>query len=93
MGGLTLLCLSRYNPAMQRRHAPQDFFLLSPAYRAHKDQLLDLCWPDLDPTAANNNLNKTLYQLQRTLCPESGRPTRVRMSNVAARPSSLPCPQ
>jgi DNA-binding SARP family transcriptional activator len=38
-------------------------------HRCHKEQLLDLLWPDLDLAAAANNLHKTLYFLRHILCP------------------------
>ena len=36
----------------------------------HRDQLLDLLWPDLDYEAALRNLNTTVYNLRRSLEPE-----------------------
>ncbi|MBI5566197.1 MAG: AAA family ATPase, partial [Chloroflexi bacterium] len=47
------------------------YVLLSPNHRCHKEQALDLLWPDLDPAAAANNLHKTLFYLRRTLYPEA----------------------
>jgi DNA-binding SARP family transcriptional activator len=48
------------------------FLLLNPNRRCHKEQALELLWPDLDPDAAANNLHKTLFHLRRALCPEAG---------------------
>jgi predicted ATPase/DNA-binding SARP family transcriptional activator len=44
---------------------------LQPAYRLHKDQALDLLWPDLDAKAASSNLYRTLHLLRQTLEPDS----------------------
>src|SRR5262249_20491903 len=43
---------------------------LRPGYQIHKDQAIDLLWPDLDATAARDNLYRTLYNLRHTLEPE-----------------------
>lgn len=48
------------------------FLVLSPGRRCHKEQALELLWPDLDPQAAANNLRKTLYYLRRILCGADG---------------------
>ncbi len=57
--------------AWSRRNARTlfKFLALGANHRSHKEQLLDLLWPDLDPTAAANNLHKTLYFLRHILCP------------------------
>jgi DNA-binding SARP family transcriptional activator/lipopolysaccharide biosynthesis regulator YciM len=59
--------------AWSRRNARTlfKFLLLSPNRRCHKEQALDLLWPDLEPAAAANNLHKTLFYLRRTLCPKA----------------------
>jgi DNA-binding SARP family transcriptional activator len=34
---------------------------LAPDHRLHREQVMDTLWPDLDPTAASNNLRKALH--------------------------------
>ena len=50
----------------------------SGSYQIHREQLLELLWPDLDLEAGNNALYKTLHSLRRTLEPsiERGRDSR-----------------
>jgi DNA-binding SARP family transcriptional activator len=43
---------------------------LSPGHRMHREQLMDMLWPDLDTRAAANNLRQTLHVVRRTLAPE-----------------------
>jgi DNA-binding response OmpR family regulator len=33
---------------------------LAPGHRLHREQVMDLLWPDLEPEAASNNLRKAL---------------------------------
>ena len=40
---------------------------LAPGQRRHREQVLDLLWPDLDVPAAARNLHQTLYVARRTL--------------------------
>lgn len=40
---------------------------LAPGQRRHRDEVLDLLWPDLDSDAAARNLHQTLYVARRTL--------------------------
>ncbi|MFE0512968.1 BTAD domain-containing putative transcriptional regulator [Streptomyces sp. NPDC058964] len=40
---------------------------LSPGHRMHRERLYDLLWPDLDRTAASNNLHQVLHALRRAL--------------------------
>lgn len=42
-------------------------------YQIHREQVLDLLWPDLDLDAGNNALYKTLHSLRRTLEPTLAR--------------------
>lgn len=42
---------------------------LSSGHRLHREQLLELLWPDLEADAAINNLHKTIYVARRTLEP------------------------
>ena len=42
---------------------------LAPAHRMHRERVMDLLWPNLDPRAAANNLRYTLYKARRILGP------------------------
>src|SRR5918994_4604244 len=45
---------------------------LAPAHRLHRDQVMDLLWPQLDSEAALNNLHYALHVARRTLDPSAG---------------------
>lgn len=45
---------------------------LTPHGVLHRDELLDLLWPELDPAAATNNLRYALHVARRVLEPQSG---------------------
>jgi len=45
------------------------FLITRPNLTATKEQVLDELWPDLDPDAAANSLNQTLYFLRRDIDP------------------------
>ncbi|MFJ9818448.1 AfsR/SARP family transcriptional regulator [Streptomyces sp. NPDC101151] len=40
---------------------------MSPGHRMHRERLYDLLWPDLDRTAASNNLHQVLHAVRRAL--------------------------
>ncbi|HWW90217.1 MAG TPA: hypothetical protein VNY35_05490 [Solirubrobacteraceae bacterium] len=40
---------------------------LAPGHRLHREQLMDALWPDLDPTAAANNLHQVVHVARRAL--------------------------
>ena len=40
---------------------------LSPGRRLHREQVMELLWPDRDPEAAANNLHQALYVARRAL--------------------------
>jgi predicted ATPase/DNA-binding SARP family transcriptional activator len=40
---------------------------LAPHYRLHREQVMELLWPDADPQAALNSLHQTLYLARRIL--------------------------
>ncbi|HEU5328363.1 MAG TPA: tetratricopeptide repeat protein [Thermomicrobiales bacterium] len=42
---------------------------LSPGRRLHREQAMDLLWPDFDPDAAANNLRVTLFAARHALAP------------------------
>src|SRR5215207_257901 len=52
---------------------------LAPGYRMHREQAMELLWPDLDPEAALNNLHYALHVARRTLEPSA------RASSAASR--------
>ncbi|MFD3996058.1 ATP-binding protein [Streptomyces sp. NPDC058548] len=43
---------------------------LTPGHRLHREQIMDLCWPDTDPHAAAGNLRVALHAARRALEPE-----------------------
>jgi DNA-binding SARP family transcriptional activator len=40
---------------------------LEPGHALHREQVIDLLWPEMDPDAAANNLNQALFVARRTL--------------------------
>src|ERR687897_3203104 len=44
---------------------------LSPGHRLHREQAMELLWPDLDPKAALNNLHYALRVARHTLEPST----------------------
>lgn len=44
---------------------------LAPHHRLHREQAMELLWPDLAPRSAANNLHQTLHAARRTLEPEA----------------------
>ena len=44
---------------------------LAPKQRLHREQAMELLWPDLDPKAALNNLHYALHVVRRTLEPST----------------------
>ena len=44
---------------------------LAPAYRLHREQVMDQLWPESSPTAASNNLRQVLYGARKVLDPAS----------------------
>ena len=45
---------------------------ISPGHRLHREQVMDLLWPDSGRRAASNNLRKTLHAARRILDPDEG---------------------
>lgn len=43
---------------------------LAPYHRLHREQAMELLWPDLAPRSAANNLHQTLHAARRTLEPD-----------------------
>ena len=44
---------------------------LVPYHRLHREQSMELLWPDLAPRPATNNLHQTLHAARRTLEPDA----------------------
>src|SRR5689334_6324650 len=42
---------------------------LQPHHQLHREQAMEMLWPDLDPQAAINNLHKTIHAARRALEP------------------------
>jgi predicted ATPase/DNA-binding SARP family transcriptional activator len=49
---------------------------LAHGYRLHREQVMELLWPDADPRAALNSLHQILYLARRILEPPSSAPAR-----------------
>jgi DNA-binding SARP family transcriptional activator len=45
---------------------------LAPGHRLHREQVMDLLWPDLGKKAAPNNLRQALHAARRVLDPAVG---------------------
>jgi DNA-binding SARP family transcriptional activator len=46
---------------------------LTPGHRLHREQLMEMLWPDSDPEQASNNLYQALYAARRALGSDPGR--------------------
>ena len=44
---------------------------LAPGHRLHREQVMDLLWPDLATRAASNNLRQALHTARQALEPDS----------------------
>src|SRR3954447_22264951 len=44
---------------------------LAPGHRLHREQAMDVLWPDLGPEAAANNLNQAVYVARRALAADA----------------------
>jgi predicted ATPase/DNA-binding SARP family transcriptional activator len=77
--GLHIQLLGRFHVYVGARHiedaawrrrkaaAIVKLLALAPQHRLHREQLMDLLWPDLEPQAAANNLRTTLHAARRVL--------------------------
>jgi DNA-binding SARP family transcriptional activator/TolB-like protein/Flp pilus assembly protein TadD len=55
------------------RHKPKllvKLLALQPHHQLHREQLMEMLWPSLDPEAAVNNLHKTIHMARHALEPE-----------------------
>ncbi len=44
---------------------------LAPQHQMHREHIVDLLWPDLEPEAASNNLHQVLHVARRALAPDA----------------------
>lgn len=73
LGGLQVTIGDRLVPATWRLRKSQSLvklLALAPHHRLHRDQILELLWPELDPSAAVNNFHRTLHAARRALAPD-----------------------
>jgi len=60
---------------------------LTPGGRLHREQLMDALWPDMEPSAAANNLYKNLHYLRAAFAaPGLAPPLHIRAGTVALSP-------
>src|SRR5215211_637859 len=59
---------------------------LSRGHRLHREQVMEMLWPDLSPTAAANNLHQALHVARRTLEPLPSRYLRLQDEELALCP-------
>ena len=45
---------------------------LAPGHRLHREQVMDLLWPDLGKKAASNNLRQALHAARNAIDPAQG---------------------
>ena len=50
---------------------PRQVVALAPYHRLHREQAMDLLWPDLASRSAANNLHQALHAARRTLEPDA----------------------
>ena len=64
----------------RRRSAKQliKILCLRPGHQLHREQMMDVLWPEMPPDAASNSLNKVVYMARRALEPalSAGDPSR-----------------
>ena len=74
LGGFRVAVGSRLIAATEWRRRKAAHLLkllaLAPGHRLHREQALELLWPDLEPEAAANNLHYTLHAARRVLEPD-----------------------
>jgi predicted ATPase/DNA-binding SARP family transcriptional activator len=52
---------------LQKARSLVKLLALAGGHRLPRDRVVDLLWPDLDPSAANNNLYQTMHSIRRAL--------------------------
>ncbi len=77
--GLQIALLGGFRVRLDGRTVPDDawrrrkpaavvkLLALAPGHRLHREQAMDVLWPELDPAAAAANLRKALYHARRAL--------------------------
>ena len=90
MGTLHITLLGPFSVAVNGEVVPEErwtrrkaktlfkVLALEPTRELHRDQLIELPWPELEPSLGQNNLHKTLHAARRALEPqlESGAASR-----------------
>jgi predicted ATPase/DNA-binding SARP family transcriptional activator len=69
--------------ARRKTRALLKLLCLRPDHRLHREQAMDLLWPDLDPVAARDNFYRNLSFLRHTLEPDIDRPAASRYVTFA----------
>ncbi len=73
LGGFSVSVDSRHisdsSWKLKKAKAVIKLLAIAPGNRIHRDVVLDVLWPDLEPEAALNNLHKALYVVRRALEP------------------------
>ena len=59
---------------LQKARSLVKLLALAPGHRMHREQVMELLWPDLEQEAAANNLYYALYVARRALTSEQGHP-------------------
>ena len=76
LGGFRVTVGGRAVPAEEWRQrkpaAVVKLLALAPGHRLHRERVMDVLWPDLDPAAAAANLRKAVHHARRVLDAEAG---------------------
>ncbi|HEX5165571.1 MAG TPA: BTAD domain-containing putative transcriptional regulator, partial [Thermomicrobiales bacterium] len=64
--------VDEFNWRLRKARSLVKLLALAPRHRMHREQVLDLLWPDHDPEAAGNNLRSTLHVARRMLEQHAG---------------------
>ena len=80
LGGFHVAVGSRTIPdkewRLRKARSLTKLLALAPGHQLHREQLLELLWPELSPSEAAHNLHQTLYMARRTLQPGARKPDR-----------------
>src|SRR5215212_1973715 len=76
LGGFRVSVGSRSVPQdawrLRKAAALVKLLALTPGHRLHREQVMDILWPNSGRRAASNNLRKTLHAARRNLDPDAG---------------------
>src|SRR5918993_3080382 len=76
LGGFRVSVGSRSVPQdawrLRKAAALVKLLALAPGHHMHREQAMDLLWPDSGRSASSNSLRKTLHTARRTLEPAAG---------------------